>query len=91
MMSIKALRSRASIIARRSSGLSKGGAARLMIAVRLVFQLSISQFISGASFLISFNSEIETKPGPVRSNWWAPSARIQRRRALMIVYSMPSR
>ena len=79
------------MIARRSSGLSNGGTARLMIAVRLVFQLAISQLISGAWFLISFNSDIGTKPGPVRSNWWAPRARIQVEAFRMIVYSMPSR
>ena len=69
MMLMNAWRSSASIIARRSSGLSNGGTARLTIAVRLVFQLAISQFISGAWLLISFKSDIGTKPGPVRSNW----------------------
>jgi len=79
------------MIARRTSALSNGAAARLMIAVRLVFQLAISQFISGAWLLISFNRDIGTKPGPVRSNWWAPSAGIQVEALRMIVYSMPSR
>ena len=79
------------MMARRSCGLSKGGAARFMIAVRLVFQLAISQFIPGASLLISFSSDIGRKPGPVRSNWRAPSARIQVEALRMMVYSMPSR
>src|ERR1700749_4057178 len=39
IMSMKALRSSASMIARRSSGLSNGGTARLMIAVRLAGHL----------------------------------------------------
>src|SRR3954454_16767529 len=64
MMSINALRSSASMIARRSSGLSKGGFSRLVIAVRLVFQLLISQLISGASFLISFISDTAKKARP---------------------------
>ena len=54
-------------------------------------QLFTSQFIPGAWLLISFNSAIGTKPGPVRSNWCAPSARIQVETLRMIVYSMPSR
>ena len=79
------------MIARRSSGLSNGGTARLMIAVRLVFQLAIWQFISGAWLLISFRSDIGTKPGPVRSNLRALRAKIAVEALRMIVYSMPSR
>ena len=37
---------------------------------------------------MAFNSDIGTKPGPVRSNWWAPRARIQVEALRMIVYSI---
>ena len=54
IMSIKALRSRVSDIARRSSALSKGGLSRLMIRVRLTFVGATSQIACGTWLFMSF-------------------------------------
>jgi hypothetical protein len=56
MMSIKALRSRLSAIARRSSGLSKGGAAGLTSMVRGTLVGTTSQTACGAWLLRSLSS-----------------------------------
>jgi hypothetical protein len=48
MMSINALRSKVIDIARRRSGLSKGGLSRLTINVRLTFVAVTSQIARGA-------------------------------------------
>jgi len=53
-MSIKALRSKLSDIARRRSGLSKGGLSRLTSTLRLTFAATVSQITCGAWLLMSF-------------------------------------
>ena len=60
MMSMNAWRSRLSAIARRSSGLSKGGAVGLTIIVRLTFVAVTSQIACGAWLLKSFKVGIVT-------------------------------
>jgi hypothetical protein len=60
MMSRKALRSRLSAIARRISGLSKGGTSRLTIRLRLALSGASSQTACGAWALSSFKSGIAT-------------------------------
>ena len=85
------LRSRLSIIARRMSGLSKGGLSRLTIRLVLALPGARSQIACGAWVLMSFNSGIETSNGKVMSNLPAMKARIAVERFGMIVYSMPSR
>src|SRR5215469_8308589 len=62
-MSTKALRSRLSAIARRRSALSKGGAERLTIIVRLPLSRTSSQIACGTWLLISFSSGIDTPNG----------------------------
>jgi hypothetical protein len=59
-MSMNALRSRLSAIARRISGLSKGGTLRLMIMFRLALRGAISQIACGAWLWMSLNSGIAT-------------------------------
>ena len=59
-MSIKGLRSNARMMARRSSGLSNGGAVWLMINVRLPVATVVSQIARGAWLLISLRTGIET-------------------------------
>ena len=59
-MSINGLRPNASTIARRSSGLSNGGAVWLTISVRLPVATVVSQIACGAWLLTSFNSGIDT-------------------------------
>jgi hypothetical protein len=61
-MSMKACRSRVSAIARRRSGLSNGGAARLTIKVRGMFHGTTSQIACGAWFLICFISGTDRMP-----------------------------
>ena len=59
---MKAFRSRVKATARRSSGLSKGGAARLMSSMRGMFHGTISQIACGACFWICFISGIDKIP-----------------------------
>ncbi len=57
---MNASRSRLSAIARRISGLSKGGTLRLMIRLRLALSGVVSQIACGAWLWTSFNSGIAT-------------------------------
>ena len=57
---MNALRSKLSAIARRKSGLSKGGTTRLMIRSRLMFIAVISQIAWGTWLCTSFSSGIVT-------------------------------
>src|SRR4051794_37974148 len=59
MMSMKALRSDVSAIARRISSLSKGGLSRLTIRVRLTLVGATSQIACGACSLICFSSGMD--------------------------------
>ena len=59
-ISMNALRSRESDIARRRSGLSKGGASRLTIRLRATLPVNMSQIASGARLLTSFSCGIVT-------------------------------
>ena len=60
MMSMKALRSIDSAMARRMSGLLKGGASRLRIRLVLLFIDAVSQIACGACSLTSFKSGMVT-------------------------------
>src|SRR5882672_5597718 len=62
-ISMKGLRSSASTTARRSSGLSNGGAVWLTISVRLPVATVVSQIACGAWLLTSFKNGIETPYG----------------------------
>ena len=88
---MKALRSSASIIARRMSGLSKGGLSRLISRLVLTLVGTSSQIACGAWLLMSFISGTVTSVGKVMSNLPATKPRIAVERFGMIVYSMPSR
>ena len=61
---MNALRSIASAIARRRSGLSKGGSSRLTIRLVLTLFGRSSQIACGAWLLMSFSSGIVTLIGP---------------------------
>ena len=91
MMSIKALRSRVSVIARRKSGLSNGGLSRLMIRLRLMLPGVISQIACGIWLFTSFNSGTVRLYGKVMSNFPAMNAKVAVERLRTMVYSMPSR
>src|SRR5215471_9111957 len=67
-MSIKARRSRDSTIARRSSGLSNGGLARLTRSCRGIFHGTTVHSALGACSLSCFISGSEVIRCPVRSN-----------------------
>ena len=90
-MSIKALRSSASIIARRISGLSNGGLSRLISRLVLTLVGTSSQTACGAWFLTSFISGTEISVGKVMSNFPATKPSTAVERFGMIVYSTPSR
>src|SRR6202049_2519667 len=90
-MSMKALRSIVSAIARRNSGLSKGGILRLMMILVDSVAGPTWQTACGAWSLTSFNSGIDTSYGKVMSNWPATKARIAVDRFGMMVNSMASR
>ena len=70
-MSTNALRSRLNAIARRNSGLSKGGAFRFTIRFVLTLPGFDSQIASGIWLLISRISGIVTAPAKV--NWYLPA------------------
>jgi len=91
MMSMNALRSKLSAIARRRSGLLKGGTSRLTIRLRLMPPGSSSQIACGAWFATSFSSGTERLYGKVISNLPATNANVAVDKFRMIVYSMPSR
>jgi hypothetical protein len=65
---MKAWRSRSSAIARRRSGLSKGGAERLMTTVRSTFVGISRQIACGAWMATSFSIGTCRKYGEVMSN-----------------------
>ena len=75
-MSIKAWRSSASAIARRSSGLSNGGLSRLTIRLVLTLPGGSSQIASGRCFCRSRVSGIVSVPAKVSSYLPATKARI---------------
>lgn len=78
-------------MARRRSGLSKGGFDRLTIRLVLTLPAGSTQFASGRWLLMSFISGTVTLPAIVRSYCLAIKARITVERLREIVYSMPSR
>ena len=90
MMSMKALRSRLSAIARRSSGSSNGGLSRLMIRLRLTLVGLSSQIACGAWRAKSLVSGTD-KPPKVMSNFPLTNANTAVETFLIIVYSTPSR
>ena len=85
---MNAWRSRESAIARRNSGLSNGGAVRLISRSRLLLSITTSQTACGTWLLMSFNSGIVAK---MKSSLPATKARCHVAGLAMIVYSMPSR
>ena len=88
---MKAFRPRVKASARRSSGLSKGGAARLTNSMRGMFHGTTSQIACGAWLWICFISGIDRIPTAKRSKFPAANAMIAVDGFLMIVYSMASR
>ena len=88
---IKALRSSASAIARRISGLSNGGAVELTMMLVLTLIGATTQTAFGAWVLTSLSSGIDTSVGNVMSNLPATNARMAVERFGMMVNSMPSR
>jgi hypothetical protein len=91
MVSTKALRSRASTIARRISGLSNGAAVLLTRRLRLRFIDVVSQIACGASFRTNLRSSGVTSQGKVRSKRSAMKLRIAVDGLLTMLKSMPSR
>ena len=89
--SMKDLRSRVSAIARRRSGLSKGGALRLTIKVLLTPLGRNSQIACGSWRSMSFSNGTVTSYGKVMSSFPATKASSAVERLGMIVHSMPSR
>ena len=87
---MNALRSNVSAIARRISGLSKGGASRLMIRLALAFAGTSSQ-IACRRLALDILQQGTVTNGKVMSNLPAIKARIAVDRFGMMVYSMPSR
>ena len=85
---MNALRSKLSAIARRRSGLSKGGPARFRIRLRAALSGTSSQIASDAWLLTSFN-----RGGckEIMSNFPAMKPNILVDVFGMIVYSIPSR
>ena len=90
-MSIKALRSRVSAIARRRSGLSNGGARELTIRLLLTPLGRNSQIAWGSWRSISFNKRHGHLVGNVMSIFPASKAKSAVERLGMIVHSIPSR
>src|SRR4051812_33505971 len=90
-MSLNALRSSESAMARRRSALSNGGTSRFTIRLVLTFIGATSHTASGAWDLMSLSSGIVTSVGNVMSNLPAMNARIAVERLGMMVNSMPSR
>ena len=75
-------------MARRISGLSKGGASRLMIRLRLIPPGVTSQIAPGSWLLMSFDNG---RVVAIQSSFPATKARFAVERSRMIVNSMPSR
>src|SRR5262249_17918165 len=90
-VSTNALRSKVSATARRSSGLSKGGACRFIMTLRLTFDGTSSQIASGSWALTSLSIGTWRKYHEVKSNLLATKDKTPVETFLMIVYSMPSR
>jgi hypothetical protein len=90
-MSINAWRSIASDIARRSSGLSKGGFSRLIMRLVLTLPGGISHVASGRCFCRSRVNGMVSVPAKVNSYLPATKARIAVERLRKIVYSIASR
>ena len=88
---MNAWRSKLSAIARRRSGLSKGGLSRLTIRARLRPTGPIMQLACGIWLFTSFNSGTVRLYGKAMSNFPETNAKTAVDRFLMIVYSMPSR
>src|ERR1700720_3714046 len=90
-MSMNALRSRASAMARRMSRLSNGGLSRLTMRLMLTLSGSRSHTACGAWDWMSLSSGMVTSDGNVMSNLPATKARIAVERLGMMENSMPSR
>ena len=88
---MNALRSSASAIARRISGLSNGGEVELTMMLVVTLVGATTQTAFGACVLTSFSSGIDTSVGNVMSNLPAMKARMAVERFGMMVNSMPSR
>ena len=88
-MSINDLRSRLSDIARRSSGLSKGGASRLTIRLRLTLAENIADRLRRLVFDVL---QLRHRDAGINSPI-LPDMKAKRRveTSLMIVHSIPSR
>jgi hypothetical protein len=89
MISMNAFRSRLNAIARRRSGLSKGGVSRLISKLRLTFAETSSQIACGAALLKSFRTGIVTPMA--MSLFPAMNARFRVETSGIIGYSIPSR
>ncbi len=88
---MNAWRSKLSAIARRRSGLSKGGLSRLTIRLRLRPTGPISQIACGIWLFTSLSSGTVRLYGKTMSNLPETNANTAVDKFLMIVYSMPSR
>ena len=88
---MNALRSSASAIARRMSGLSNGGDVGLTMRLVVTLVGATTQTAFGACALMSLSSGIVTSVGKVMSNLPAMKASIAVERLGMMVNSMPSR
>ena len=90
-MLMNAWRSSASAMARRMSGLLKGGAVKLISSPTDSLVGAISQTACGACFWRSASKGTETSLGKVMSNLPATNASSAVERLGMIWYSIPSR
>ena len=88
---MKARRSRASTIARRSSALSKGGLLRLTISWRGMFHGTIVHSAFGSCSFSCFISGSDMMPCQARSNLPAAKARMAVAGVDISVYSTASR
>src|SRR2546423_13281502 len=87
---MKALGSRLSAIARRRSGLSKGGLPRFTIKLRLMPSGAISQAACGSCRLTSLSSGLVMLYGKLMSNLPAAKARMAVDTFLITADSIPS-
>jgi len=90
-MSIIPCRSRASVIARRSCSSSNGGLLRLTSRLVLTPVGTSWQVALGERAMASPMSGTVTSPTKVRSNSFAPKARMRAERLPMMLNSTPSR
>ena len=88
---MKALRSSASTMARRRSGLSNGGASRLTIRLVVTFIEVTTHCALGIWLLMSVSKGIVTSHGKVMSNLPDTKLSIAVARLGTMVNSMPSR